>query len=124
MTTIVRELLTQAVLDTSGHRSTNSTPKRPNPMVMLTPPPHKLCDISSPVDTSSQVGTPDDTEMREASLEEIPAVLLPLAKTQGPSSDASPINADLLHKEANRALGDLLATKSSIKACWQKLVGG
>ena len=53
MATEVRELLTWAVLDTSGHRSMNSTPKRLNPMVMLIPLPHKLEDISSPVDTSS-----------------------------------------------------------------------
>ena len=39
MTTEVRELLTQAVLDTSGHGSTNSTPKRLNPIVVLTPLP-------------------------------------------------------------------------------------
>ena len=29
-------------------------------VVILTPPPHKLRDLSSPVDTSSQVSTPDD----------------------------------------------------------------
>ena len=42
MTMEVRELLSQAVLDTSGHVSVNSTPKRLNPMVVLTPLPHKL----------------------------------------------------------------------------------
>ena len=56
-------------------------------MVVLTPPPTKLGDISSPVDTSSQVGALDDPEMGETSLEEIPAVLSPLAKTPGPSGD-------------------------------------
>ena len=29
-------------------------PKRPNPVVILTPPPHKLRDLSRPVDTSSR----------------------------------------------------------------------
>ena len=124
MTTEVRELLTWTVLDISGHGSTNSTPKRPNPVVMLIPLPHKLGDIFSPVDMSSQVGALDDAEMGEASLEEIPTVPLPLAKTPGPSGDTLPVHAGLLHKEANRALGDLLATKSSIEACWQKLVWG
>ena len=56
MTTEVRELPTWAVLDTSKHGLMNSTPKRLNPMVVLTPLPHSLGDISSPVDTSSQVG--------------------------------------------------------------------
>ena len=53
-------------------------------MVVLTPLPHKLGDLSGPVDTSSQVGAPDDAEMGEASLEEIPTVPLPLAETQHP----------------------------------------
>ena len=77
MTTEVRELLTWAVLDMSRHGSMNSTPKRLNPKVVLTPLAHQLGDISSPVDTSSQVGAPDDVKMGEASLEEIPAVPSP-----------------------------------------------
>ena len=35
----VRELLSSIVLDMSGHVSENSTPKRLNPVVVLTPPP-------------------------------------------------------------------------------------
>ena len=96
MTIEVRELLSQVVLDTSGHGSINSTPKRLNSMVVLTPLPPKLGDLSSPVDTSSQVGAPDDTEMGEASLEEIPTVPLPIAKTPGSSGSTSPEDAGLL----------------------------
>ena len=77
MTMEVRELLSQAG---------NSTPKRLNPVVMLTPLPPKLGDPSGPVDTSSQVSTPDDAEMGEASLEEIPTAASPIAKTPEPSS--------------------------------------
>ena len=62
--------------------------------------------------------------MREASLEKIPAVPLPLAETPGPSSDIPPVDADLLCEEANRALGDILATKSSIEDQQNKLVWG
>ena len=86
MTMEVRELLSQVILDTSHHVSGNSTPKRPNPMVVLTPPPHKLRDPSGPVDTSSQVSTLDDVEMAEASLEEIPS---PTIETPGPSSGST-----------------------------------
>ena len=86
MTMEVRSLLSWMMLDTSGHVSGNSTPKRPNPMVVLTPPPHKLRDLSRLVDTSSQVSTPDDVEMVEASLEEVPTTISPIAKTPGPSS--------------------------------------
>ena len=53
MTVEVRELLSWTVLDMSGHVSGNSTPKRLNPMVILTPLPPKLGDLSGPVDTSS-----------------------------------------------------------------------
>ena len=77
MTMEVRELLSRAVLDMSGHTSENTTPKRLNPIVVLTPPPCILGDLSRPVDTSFQVGTPDDAEMAEASLEEIPQPPVP-----------------------------------------------
>ena len=60
MTMEVRSLLSWVMLDMSGHMSGNLTPKRPNPMVILTPPPHKLRDLSGPADTSSQVSAPDD----------------------------------------------------------------
>ena len=111
MTMEVRELLSQAVLDMSGHISVNSTQRRLNPMVILTPLPHKLGDPSRPVDTSSQVSAPDDAEMAEASLEEIPAAPSPTAETPGPSSNAPPADTDHLQEEANKALGGLLATK-------------
>ena len=45
MTMEVRHLLPQAMLDMSAHVSGNLTPKRPNPMVVLRPPPHKLRDL-------------------------------------------------------------------------------
>ena len=93
MTMEVRELLSWAGLDMPGHISENSIPKRPNPMVILTPPPHKLGDPSGPVDTSSQVSSPDDAEMAEASLEEIPTAPSPTAETPGPSSGAPPADA-------------------------------
>ena len=122
MTMEVRELLSQVGLDTSGHISENSTPKRLNPVVVLTPMPNKLGDLFGPVDTLSQVSTPDDAEMVEASLEEIPAAPSPTAKTPGPSTGAPPADAGHLLEEANKALGGLLATtKSSVNAHWWKL---
>ena len=50
MTTEVRELLSQAVLDTSEHAFGSSTPKRLKPMVLVTPLPPKLEDFSKLVD--------------------------------------------------------------------------
>ena len=67
MTMEVGNLLSPAMLDTSGHGSENSTPRRPNPVVILMPPPHKPKELLQPVDTSSQVSA----EMAEASLEGI-----------------------------------------------------
>ena len=96
MTTEVRELLSQVILDTSGHMPGNSTPKRPNPMVVLTPPPHKLRNPSGPVDTLSQVSAPDDAkmgEMAEASLEENPS---PTIEMPGPSGSAPPTDTSYL----------------------------
>ena len=63
MTMEVRELLSWAGLDTSGHASRNSTPKRLEPVVLVTPLPTKLEDFSWTVDTSSQVSGPDDSDM-------------------------------------------------------------
>ena len=73
MTMEVRSLLSQVILDLSGHRSGDSTPKRPNPVVVLTPPPHK------PVDTSSQVSTQDDIKMAEDALGQVPTTISPIA---------------------------------------------
>ena len=81
MTMEVRSLLSWVMLDMSGHGSGNSTPKRPNPVVVLTPPPHKLRDLPRPVDTLSQVGIPDNVGMAEASLEEVPTTISPIAVT-------------------------------------------
>ena len=81
----LRSLLSWVMLDTSGHVSGNLTPKRPNPMVVLTPPPHKLRSLCGLVNTSSQVSAPDDTEMAEGFLEEIPTAISPIAKAPGPA---------------------------------------
>ena len=120
MTMEVRSLLSWAILDTSGHGSGNSTPKRPNPVVILTPPPHKLKDLSKPVDTSSQVSAQDDVEMVEASLGEVPTTISPIAVVPRSRSITLPADAGQLWEKANKALEELLATKSSIDACrWE-----
>ena len=69
MTLEVGNLLSQAMLDMPGPGSRNSTLRRPNPVVILTPPPHKPKELLHPVDTSSQASTQEEAEMAEASLE-------------------------------------------------------
>ena len=60
--------------------------------------------------------------MEDASLEEIPTPSSPTAEAPGPSGDAPPSDVAYLWEEANKALGDLLAIKSSIDICQQKLI--
>ena len=106
MTMEVKELLSWVVLDMSKHASGNSTPKRLDPVVLLTPLPTKLGDFPRPVDTSSQVSTLDDAEMGDASLEEIPAASSPTAETPRPSCGTPFADAGHLWEEANKALGN------------------
>ena len=122
MTMDMREFLSQMVLDTSGHASVNSTPKRPDPMVLVTPLPTKLGDFPWPVDTLSEVSAPDDAEMRDTSLEEIHTASSPTAETPGPSSGTPPADTGHLQEEANKAVGELLVTKTSVDTHQQKLV--
>ena len=122
MTMEVRSLLSQVMLDTSGHGSGNSTPKRPNVVVILTPPPHKLRDLSRLVDTSLQVSTPDNVKMEEASLEGVPTTISPIAATPRSRSITPPKDVGQLQEKTNKALEELLATKSSIDAHRQKVV--
>ena len=77
MTMEIRSLLSHVMLDMSGHRSGNSTLRRPNPVVILTPPPCKPKELPKLVDTSSHVSALDDVEMAEASLEGVLPPSLP-----------------------------------------------
>ena len=74
------------------------------------------------MDSSSQVSTPDDAEMAEASLEEISTTISPIAEAPGPSSSTPPTDTSHLWEKANKALGELLATKSFINAHRWKVV--
>ena len=115
----VYQLLSQAVLDTSGLASRSSTPKRPGSLALATPLPLKPEDSAKQVDTSSQVSTPEDLEMDDPMLEEINASLPPWSKTLGPSGKAPSLDMVQLQEEANKALVHLLVTRSSLNT-WQR----
>ena len=104
MTMEVRDLLSWAGLDTSEHASGSSTPKKQEPVVLVTHLPTKLDDFPKPVDTSSQVSALNAAEMEDAFLDEIPAPSSAINEALGPSSDASPTDAAHLWEEANKAL--------------------
>ena len=118
----VRSLLSRAMLDMSGHRSGNSTPRRPNPVVILIPPPHKLKELPKLVDTSSQVSILDDVKMAEASLEGVPTTISPIAVTTRSRSITPPADVAELQDNANKALEELLATKLSMDAHRQRAI--
>ena len=122
MTMEVGEFLSRAGLDTSKHASGSSTPKRWEPVVLVTPLPTKLEYFPKPVDMSSQVSASDDAEMEDGSLEEIPTPSSPTAEVLGPRGDVPPTDVAHLQEEANKAIGDLAMVKSSINTHWQKLV--
>ena len=65
-------------------------------MVILTPPPHNLRYLYRLVDTSSQVSAPNDIEMVEASLEEVPTTISPIAMTPGSRSVTPPTDVGQL----------------------------
>ena len=75
MFTEVRNLLSWAIQETSSCRSKNLTPRRHTPAVVPTTPTQKPEGPLWPVDTSSQVST----EVAEASLEDIPTSISPIA---------------------------------------------
>ena len=112
MTMEVRSLLSQAMLDTSGHQSGNLTPRRPNPVVILTPPPHKPKELSAL----------DDAEMAEASLEGVPNTISPIAVTTRSRSITPPADMAELWENANKALEEMLATKATLDAHRQRAI--
>ena len=122
MTMEVSKLLSRVVWDTSGLASGSSIPKRPGSLALATILPLKPEDSTKPVDTSSQVSTPDNVEVDDPTLEEIHASPSPLVKTLGPSSEAPSLDVTQLQEEANKILGHLLVTKFSIDTHWRKQV--
>ena len=118
MTMEVRNLLSQVMLDTSGHGSNNLTLRRPNPVVILMPPPHKPKELLPLVETSSQVST----EMADASLEGIQTSISPIAMTTRSGSITPPARHSWVQENANKALKELLTTKASIDTHRQRAI--
>ena len=120
MTMEVRNLLSQVMLEMSGCWSKNLTLRRPNPVVILMPPPDKPKELLQLVDISSQASA----EMAEASLEGIPTSISPIAMTSRSRSVTPPADAMELWENANKALQELLTTKASTdthrwRAIWE-----
>ena len=87
-------------------------------MVVPMTPPQKLEGPLQPVDTFSQASI----EVAEASLEDIPASISPIAAVSRTRSITPLVDVMELWTNANKALDDLLTTKASIDTCRQKAV--
>ena len=81
-------------------------------MVAPKTPPEKPEGPLQPVDTSSQVST----KVAEASLEDIPTGISPIAAVSRTRSITPLVDAMELQENANKALKDLLTAKASIDA--------
>ena len=122
MTMEVSELLLQAALDTSSQVLGSSSLKRPVSPALGAPPSLRPEGFAKPVDTSSQASQqgsiPDDAEPDDLTLEEIS---LPV-KSFGLGTSILPGDVIQLQEEAGKALGWLLATRSSLNAHQRKQV--
>ena len=112
MTTEVSSLLSQAMLEASSCGSEHSSPRRPTPAVVLRTPTWKPDGPLWPVDTSSQVSV----EEVEASLEDIPTSISPITAISRTGSVTPLVDVVELWANANKALDELLNTKTSIDA--------
>ena len=120
MTTEVSNLLSWAVLEASSCELECSSPRRPTTAAVLMTPPQKPEGLLQAVDTSSQVSI----EEAEASLEDIPTNISPIAAISRSGSISPLVDLVQLWTNANRALDDLLNTKGSIdprrwRAVWE-----
>ena len=110
MTMEVSELLSQAVLDTSGLLSRSSIPKRPGSLALGTLLPLKLEDSVKLVDTSSQVSAPDDVEMDDPILEKIHDSPLP-HQNSGVQWGISFLRCDLTPRGGQQGPGSLVGNQ-------------
>ena len=118
MTMEVRNLLSKALLGMSSCGSKHSSPRRPTPVAVPTTPPQKPERPPQPVGTSSQVSA----EGTEASLEDIPTSISPIAAISRTRSVTPLVDAMELWVNANKALKDLLTTKACIDVCrWRAI---
>ena len=120
MTMEVSSLLSWAVLEASSCESKHSSPRKPTITVVLMTPPQKPEGPLQAVDTSSQASVKE----AEASLEDIPTNISPIAAISKSGSISPLVDLAELWTNANRALDDLLNTKGSIdtrrwRAVWE-----
>ena len=100
--------------------SKHLSPRRPTPVAVPMTQCQKPGRLPCPVDTSSQASA----KVAEASLEDIPTSISPIAAISRTGSVTPLVDAMELRANANKALEDLLTTKTSIdthrwRAIWE-----
>ena len=102
----------QAVLEASSCESQQSLPRRVTTTVVLMSLPQRPEGLPLPADTSSQASI----DKGEASLEDIPTNISPIAAISGSDSTSTSMDLAEFWTNANKALNNLLSTKGSIDA--------
>ena len=118
MTMEVSNLLSQAVLEASSCGSQQSSPRRLTTAMVLTSLLWKPEGLPPPADTSSQASIDEG----EASLEDIPTNISPIADVSGSNSTSASMDLDELWTNINKALDGLLSTKGSTDTRRQRAV--
>ena len=108
----VSNLLSQAVLEASSCESQQSPPRRQTTAVVLMSLPQRPEGLPLPANISSQASI----DKGEASLEDIPANISPIAAISGGDITSALMDLTELQTNTNKALNDLLSTKGSIDA--------
>ena len=107
-------------MEASSYESENSSLGKFTTVAVIMSPPQKLEVSLQPVDTSSQASIKE----AEASLEEIPTNISPIATAYSSRSVSSLVDPSELQANANRAIDNLLHLKRSIdikrqRAIWE-----
>ena len=118
MTTEVSNLLSWAMLEASSCESQHSSPRRPTTAVVFISLPQRPEGLPQAANTSSQASIDEG----EASLEDIPTNISPIAAISGSRSISPLVDLTELWTNANKALDELLSTKGSIDARRQRAI--
>ena len=120
MTTEVNDLLDQAVTEVSSCESKHSSLGKITTVAVIMSPPQKSEVSLQPIDTSFQARV----EEAEASLEDIPANISPIATAFSSRMVSPPVDQSELWTNANRAINNMLHLKRFIdikrqQAIWE-----
>ena len=120
MTADVNDFLDQAMMEASSCESKHSSLGKITTVVVIMSPPQKSEVSLQPIDMSSQASI----EEAEASLEDIPTNISPIATAYSSGSVSPPVDPSELQANANIAIDNMLYLKRSIdikrqRAIWE-----